>query len=212
MKDTSSFHSKLNDRRAALRNRILEEAHTKFMRHGIRRVTMDEIARDLRVSKKTLYQHFEDKESLVQGVTERIAGDLIPAMTEAVAGGRPVAERLAQYFELVSRLPRFVTTELIRDIEADYPHLWKQIDERRRAVFSLFGAMIEQGIVEGAIRPEIHPKVMTRVLYALLDRVFVPEVLGLGEFTTDDAVRTMLAIFRGGLLEPAKRAGRSRTR
>jgi AcrR family transcriptional regulator len=212
MNKSQSFHGGSPERREALRDKIIVAAHAKFMRHGIRRVTMDEIARDLRISKKTLYRHFDDKEALVRGAAEHIAGNMIPPMIRAVAEGPPVAERLARMFEAFSRLPRFISAEFIRDIEADYPHLWREIDERRRAVFDLFGAMIEQGIAEGAIRPEIHPKVVTRVLYAVLDRVFVPEVLGLGEFTTDDAVRTMLAIFRGGLVAPAARTRPSRAK
>ena len=47
------------------RQRILRVAMTFFLAHGFSRVTMDEIARELGMSKKTLYQHFESKESLM---------------------------------------------------------------------------------------------------------------------------------------------------
>ena len=48
-----------------LRKKILEGTKELFMRYGIRSVSMDDIARHLSVSKKTLYQHFADKDELV---------------------------------------------------------------------------------------------------------------------------------------------------
>ena len=191
-------------RNAAIREKILDTAHAKFLKHGVRRVTMEELARDLRMSKKTVYQYFDGKEALVRGATERIAGNLIPVVMEAMAAEGPASERLFKVFEAFSRLPRFVSTDFIRDLEADYPHIWKEIDERRQAIFGLFGQLVEQGIEEGVIRPEVHPRVVARLLRAVMDRVFVPEVLGLGEFTTDDAVRTMLTVFRRGIVRDAE--------
>jgi AcrR family transcriptional regulator len=51
-----------------IKDRILEKAHEMFMRYGIRSVSMDDIAAQLGVSKKTLYQYYTDKEELVNAV------------------------------------------------------------------------------------------------------------------------------------------------
>jgi AcrR family transcriptional regulator len=50
------------------KERILEKATDLFMRYGIRSITMDEIATQLGVSKKTLYQFFADKDAMVEAV------------------------------------------------------------------------------------------------------------------------------------------------
>ncbi|MCR6722393.1 MAG: TetR/AcrR family transcriptional regulator [Chitinophagaceae bacterium] len=50
--------------------RIVAKAHELFMRYGIRSVSMDEIATHLGISKKTIYQFFTDKDSLVAAVVE----------------------------------------------------------------------------------------------------------------------------------------------
>src|ERR1017187_1601563 len=53
------------------KERILEKATDLFMRYGIRSITMDEIAGQLGISKKTIYQFFTDKDELVEGVVDQ---------------------------------------------------------------------------------------------------------------------------------------------
>src|SRR4029078_7115006 len=52
------------------RDKILKGAEGLFMKYGVRSISMDDIARHLTVSKKTLYQHFADKGDLVTTVSE----------------------------------------------------------------------------------------------------------------------------------------------
>ncbi|MFM8740048.1 MAG: TetR/AcrR family transcriptional regulator, partial [Cytophagales bacterium] len=52
------------------REKILKGAEVLFMRYGVRSISMDDIARHLSVSKKTLYQHFADKDELVTMVSK----------------------------------------------------------------------------------------------------------------------------------------------
>src|SRR4030088_2070262 len=51
-----------------VKERILEKATDLFMRYGIRSITMDEIAAQLAISKKTIYQFFTDKDAMVEAV------------------------------------------------------------------------------------------------------------------------------------------------
>src|SRR5688572_4295748 len=52
------------------KERIREQAHELFMQYGIRSVSMDDIANQLGMSKKTLYQYFADKDQLVEAVVD----------------------------------------------------------------------------------------------------------------------------------------------
>ncbi|MDX1903831.1 MAG: helix-turn-helix domain-containing protein, partial [Thermonemataceae bacterium] len=54
-----------NQKQMETKERILAKSEELFMRYGIRSITMDDIARELAVSKKTIYQHFKDKDELV---------------------------------------------------------------------------------------------------------------------------------------------------
>ncbi len=69
------------------KERILLKAEELFMQYGIRSVSMDDIANNLGMSKKTLYQYFADKDELVEGVVEghisEVEGDCINCRTNA---------------------------------------------------------------------------------------------------------------------------------
>lgn len=179
---------------------IVDTAHDKFRRFGIRRVTMDEIARDLRLSKKTLYQHFPTKEDLVRACTVRIRAAILPAIAEVMSAPGSTSERLGRVFEAFARLPKLVSGELVADLQADYPHIWRDIDAERRAVFARLEDLVVAGIAAGEIRREIHPRVLRYFFLAVLERVMAPDVLGLGEFTPAEAVQTLITIFGRGLL------------
>jgi len=179
---------------------IVRAAHAKFLRYGIRRVSMEEIARDLRMSKKTLYTHFASKEELVRACTLHIASQLVPRVEEAVLSEGSASEKLIGVWKALAALPRLVSGELVGDIKVEYPHLWQEIDARRRAAFEHFEEMIRAGVESGDIRREINPKVMMRVLRAILEHVMIPEVLMLGEFTPADAVQTLVTAFAKGML------------
>jgi AcrR family transcriptional regulator len=53
---------------ASLRRRVLEAARAHFFSHGFRTVTMDDLAAELGMSKKTLYAHFPSKDALLEAV------------------------------------------------------------------------------------------------------------------------------------------------
>jgi AcrR family transcriptional regulator len=189
----------------AQRDRIVEAAHEKFRRFGIRRVTMDEIARDLRISKKTLYQRFPDKEALVRACTDRIAGTVMPKVAAALAADGPPMQRIAAAWSGFALVPRLLSAELIADIQADYPHLWSEIDARRHELLARFEKLIADGVRSGDFRPEVHPKVVMRIILAIVEQVMVPDVLAAGEFSPAEAVTTILTVMTRGMCatEPA---------
>jgi AcrR family transcriptional regulator len=183
----------------AQRDRILETGLAKFRKFGIRRVTMDEIARDLRISKKTLYRHFQNKEALVRACVDNIAGTVIPTVSEALNRDGPPMERILGAWRGFAMIPHLLSAEIIADLQADYPHIWNDIDARRHEVIGHFERLIADGVRSGDFRPEVHPKVAMRIILAVVEQVMVPDVLARGEFTPAEAVGTILTIFSRGI-------------
>ena len=187
----------------AQRAQIVDVALAKFRRHGIRRVTLDEISRDLRISKKTLYQYFDNKEDIVRACTVNIASQVIPKVTAAFQIDGAVSEKLAAVWNAFSLVPRLITPELIADMQSDYPHIWEEIDARRRVAIAGFETLLEKGLASGEIRSEIHTKVAMRLIFAAVEKIMIPDVLALGEFTPQEAVDTLLTILiRGAFVSP----------
>ena len=190
-------------RKTAVKQAIVELALEKFRKFGIRRVTMDEISRDLRMSKKTLYQHFPDKESLVKECAARVVKTIVPMVEGALDEDGPVTARVVKAWRAFAMLHQLVSGEYVADIKTGYPHIWAEIDRTRRGVIARFEKLFCEGIASGEIRPEIHPKVALKMLFAIMDNVMVPDILGAGEFTIREAVLTLTTILgRGMFVKP----------
>lgn len=184
----------------AQRERIVAAGLALFRRFGIRRVTMDDLARELRISKKTLYRHFPDKGALVAACADRVVGQVLPAIRGALESEGPVTARLLTTWSAFATLPRLVSPQFIADLQADYPEVWRSIDRRRRVVITSFERLFADGVASGEIRPAIHPKVALRVLFAVLERVMIPEVLASAEFTLAEVVQTIATMMLQGIL------------
>jgi AcrR family transcriptional regulator len=191
---------------SAQRKRILDAALDKLNRYGIRRVTMDDLARELRVSKKTLYVHFPDKEALVRACLERLAAEVIPELQKALQARLPARERLAWMWQTLSVMRRSVSTELLSDLQTEYPQIWDEIAQKRRAVLVGFEKFFVDAAKSGELRPELHPKVALRILMAIVENVMVPDVLAAGEFSHAQAAETIATLLENGMLRrPARR-------
>lgn len=186
---------------------IIETAHGKFRRFGIRRVSMDEIARDLRMSKKTLYQYFSGKEDLVRGVIASVQSQILPHMQQALLSRDSVVERFGAVWKVILRFPQYVSNEMLVDLKAEYPHLWEEVDQQRKKVFGFIEGLITEGIESGEVNSSIHPKVYRAFVLAVVDKVMIPETLAKGEFSPADIIRTMVTLMQSGLFaENAKDA------
>lgn len=188
----------------AQRQLIIDTAFAKFRQFGLRRVTVAEIASDLRISKKTLYQHFASKEELVRAcLEEKIATHILPRAAAALASPGSSVERLRGVWEAFSQVPRLVTPVLFADLRAEHPHVWAEIDARRGAIIAGMESLFAEGIAAGEVHGNVHPRVATLMLQAIAERVLIPEVLGAGDFTPGEAITTVMNIFaRGAFVHP----------
>ncbi|MFL5354150.1 TetR/AcrR family transcriptional regulator [Archangium sp.] len=182
------------------RARILEKAEEFFLTHGYSRVTMDELAAELRMSKKTLYRHFSSKEELGEAAIvasfARIGEELA-----RVAGDerRDFAERFHGFVKvLAGRYAR--AGPVLRDLQRDAPALWQRLLEvRRAAVQANFGGLIAQGVKAGALRADVEPRLLIRMVLTLVDQVMRPDVLGELGMTAEQVLPGMLGVMLDGI-------------
>ena len=190
---------------SAQRKRILDAAQDKLNRFGIRRVTMDDLARELRISKKTVYVHFPDKQALVRACIERVAAEMIPELEKALRARIPARDKLIAMAQTLSLIRRSLSTELLADLQTEYPQLWEEIAQRRHTMLVGFEKFFVQAVKNGELRRGVHPKVALRVVIAIIENVMVPNVLAAGEFSHAEAAETIATLLENGLLQQPKK-------
>ena len=136
------------------RQRIVDAARLHFFSHGFRSVTMDDLAEELGVSKKTLYAHFPGKFDLLEAV---LADKLksVEATLKKVTRTHP-QDFLATLRDLLSGTQREldeIKPPFVRDIRREAPETFNLVEQRRRKVIErYFGRLFEEGRRAGIIR------------------------------------------------------------
>lgn len=132
------------------RKRIIEFAENKFMQEGFYKISMDSIASDLRISKKTIYKYFPSKESLVEVISNRIMSEVSAKMEEVINSDLTSLGKSLALFEIIGNVTLKLTDKWVHDIQLHTPKLWKKIDEfRTKHAIRLLTNIINQGKEEG---------------------------------------------------------------
>jgi AcrR family transcriptional regulator len=139
-----------------MKERIQQKARELFMRYGFRSVTMDEIAGQLGVSKKTLYQFFEDKDSLVEAVMQT---ELLYMQSECSRQNRESENAIEELFKDMSSMELVMDAlnpQILFDLEKFYPKTFEKFKRHKNTfLFDIIKNNLIRGIQEELYRPEI---------------------------------------------------------
>jgi len=164
--------------------RIVEAARAHFFSHGFRSVTMDDLAAELGISKKTLYAHFPGKTALLEAVlADKFAG--VSATLEKITREHPHDFSVALH-ELLARTQHEldeIKPPFVRDMRQKAPHIFKMVERRRAELIQRhFGKLFVEGQRTGMVRKDIPAKLMIEILLATVQAIVNPakvEELGL---------------------------------
>ncbi|MGA3182615.1 MAG: TetR/AcrR family transcriptional regulator [Verrucomicrobiota bacterium] len=167
------------DAARAARRRIVAGARRHFFANGFRHVTMDDLADELGMSKKTFYAHFPSKNELLRSVlTDKLVevdADLT-RLARASSADFPAALR-----ELLARVQYHadeIQPHFIRDIRRETPELFQLVQQRRRDIIQRhFGRLFAQGRKAGLIRKDISPRLLLEILLGAVQAVINPPKL-----------------------------------
>jgi len=190
-----------------IRDRIITFAREHFMHEGFSKVTLDEIAAELGMSKKTLYKYFEDKEDLLRAGIEENLRKISREIEIIIASNDPFAEKLARVMMLIGKQMSRLSRGAMLDMQKFTPELWKQIETfRREQIFNKIGKMMAQAREENVFRLYIHEQILTLMLINCVQGILNPEVLSQNSFSAEDAFRSIFrTIFEGALTDDARK-------
>jgi AcrR family transcriptional regulator len=190
-----------------VRQRIVAAARRHFFAHGFRGVTMDDLAGELGMSKKTLYAHFPSKTALVEAVLhDKFSGLEVDVARATAECSSDFAVSLHRLLACIQRHTDEIRSPFLRDIQREAPDLFRVVEGRRREVIRRhFGKILAQGRREGLVRKDIPLRLIIEVLLGATQAVINPpmmEELGLTPTTGFTAIVTV--ILRGVITEKGR--------
>lgn len=187
--------------------RIIAAARRYFFTHGFRRVTMDDLAQELGMSKKTLYAAFPSKLDLLRAVLldkfQSVEADLDRVLSSA---SRDVRATLEQLLATMQRHTQEIQPPFVRDIQREAPAMFHLVQSRRRDLIErYFGRIFEAGRKAGVIRKDLSTRLMIEILLGVTEAIMnPPKMAELGLTSTAGYLSIMTVIFEGLLTEKGR--------
>ena len=183
-----------------IQERIKQKADELFRRYGIRSVTMDEIATQLGMSKKTIYQYYTDKDQLVDAVAvDEINYSQECCMKDTAASANAI-EEIFRVMEFVEVMFRNMNPSMLHDLEKYHPGGFKKfLEHKNKFLFEMIKKNIARGIKEQLYRPEIEIELMTRYRLESMMIGFNTELFPSSKFNLAKLQQEILEHFLYGL-------------
>jgi AcrR family transcriptional regulator len=182
------------------RDRILQESWHLFFAYGIKSITMDDIARHLSISKKTLYEHFEDKDALVTAVfkafVDKVQQDVIAFKTSC----KDAVEELIKGSEYMGSMMKSVNPATFVDLRKHYPAAWQLFHENHKVfMIDTIRENLERGIEQGLYRQGLDLNIVALSRLFEIEMCMDPEKFPQRQFNIDKVQLTSMDIFMHGI-------------
>jgi len=180
---------------------ILERASAVFIRYGIKSVTMDDLARELGISKKTIYKYFSDKNQLVQSIIEmKLSMDQALCKNNQLQSKNAI-EDIISMSNLILEILNNVNPTVFFDIKKYHPEAWKLVNDHKWTfLLSVIKENIERGKNEGLYNLEMDTEIISRLYMSNMEVILNGTVFPWPEFQIQDLLKTKIKFHLYGIV------------
>lgn len=152
---------------------IVEKSAQVFLRFGIRAVTMDDLARELGMSKKTIYKYFSDKDELIKTIIAFKTQSDREICAIATHQADNAIDEMIRISEFVSEMLQDVHSSVFFDLQKYHRDAWQLMEDHKNTfVRSQIKGNIERGINEGIYRANADSDILSKVYVATMSALF----------------------------------------
>ncbi len=188
------------------RHRIVVGALEEFKKFGFSKVSMDEIAQTLGMSKKTIYKHFKSKEDLlmasVQFMQQCVHDEVNPIFEEEL----DFIDKMMKIGSKVSEKMTEMPLNFLFDIQKNAPEVWQQhLEFKKIHIRKGFTDFLEMGIRDGMFRADMPKELLIEIYYGLISHLFQPSQLINSKLDVSSTYFAMMRLLFEGMLSSGGR-------
>jgi len=183
-----------------LQKQIIEQVEEKFFKEGFYKTTMDEVASDLGMSKKTIYKFFPSKEDLIAAIAKHFMSKMKSKIIPALNSNKNAIEKLNELIGILASASEKISPKRFDELRKYFPSLWIEIDKfRTKMMFENITKVINQGKAEGLFID--YPTVIVmNVLVSSVRNIVNPDFILNNSYSLIEAARFTFKIIIGGIL------------
>lgn len=184
-----------------IKDRIRTETEMLFIRRGIRSVTMDDIARELGMSKKTIYQYYNNKADIVHAVTEGHFSEECRITDEIIKKAKDPIEEMLMILQTMSKTFHEIPVTMIYEVQKYYPRSWDLFkDFKNGYVMDALRRNLNWGRELGLYREDMDVEIVAKLRVEQLDMAFNPLVFPPSDFDPTTVQMEQFKMFIHGLV------------
>ncbi len=152
-----------------MKEKIIAKASEMFLKLGFKSITMDDIAGEMCISKKTIYKYFCNKEILIEQSTATMHTEIHQIIDHIIAKNYNAIEENFEIKKMFKDMFKSSDTSPIYQLKKHYPEIYDQVISREiNDCNSTFNQNIEKGIQQGLYRKDINIETYTQFYYTLI--------------------------------------------
>lgn len=189
-----------------MKTQILDKAIDLFLSLGFKSVTMDDIAQEMGISKKTIYAHFANKTDLVEAVTASLYEKISLGIEEILALKQNPIEELYEIKKYVMHHLKDEKSSPQYQLQKYYPHIFQSLKKAEYEFMS--GCVvdnIERGLALGIYRPNINVEFVSRIYYSGAFAIKDNSIFPVAKFSASELEDYFLEYHLRGIVTPKGR-------
>ncbi|KHD44332.1 TetR/AcrR family transcriptional regulator [Streptococcus hongkongensis] len=180
-----------------MKDRILEVIFELIQEKGIKKLTLDDISRKLKISKKTLYKYFKSKDDMLIEYIDSYIQFEKEGTLRIYENKDGIIEKI---FEIINaRYKFFIPMRIIEELKVLYPKEWLKIEELKEFKLELITNLISKGISQGIFKEQINYIVLKKLLVNISNESDDPDYLIENDLTFKTFIKESLNIIFEGI-------------
>lgn len=165
--------------------RIIAGAEELFLVAGIKSVTMDDIAKHLGMSKKTIYQFFKDKNELVVALVKKKLQEDEDQICMITKQSDNVIEEMINMMKCSEEIFSRINPIVIHDMQKYHPEAWRMFqDFKGNFLVSILEELLSKGKTQGFIREDLDERIISRMRVSQVEMGFNTQMFPVASFNT----------------------------
>lgn len=179
---------------------ILEEAEKLFMKYGTKSITMDDIAKQLGMSKKTIYANFKDKDDLVTNLVIKMMHNDECNMQERTTQSENAVEEIFLMMDFLKQMLSSINPVIFYDLEKYHNKAYKiMMDFHQNHIYEHVKVCLDRGVKENVFRGDIKTEILSQARVAQINWIFTSHLVRSGKYSLYEVIEELTIHFLFGI-------------
>jgi len=186
-----------------LKERIIENASTLFFQKGVKSMTMSDIANELGISKRTLYEVFRDKEDLLESC-------ILSNMRKADKAMQALADRSEDVIDTLMRIyawnlneMRTISRLVVSDLKKYHSDLYKKVEQKQNDNAFMLLPLLNKGREQGLIRNDVNFEIILWLMRSQFKALMNDDSFPVEKFSINEFIQAIILNFIRGIVTPS---------